>query len=686
MPAANAGRPSKCLAIDALEATTEAMATPACRRRDSATHERAPARSLASGRNGMAFAPDTPVSEFVSPSGRRATSKEPTEGPSTGPHTETGRGQTPAPSSLRGGRSVILLAGVLMTVGALYLGREFLIPLAVAGLLTFVLNPIVRVFERRLPRAAAVVLVVILTFSVLGAFTWALALQAASLGEEIPTYRDNLKHKIADVRGASRGGVIEKVQSATKEVVEELQKEDKPVKPTENPVPVVVKPEASAFWQLPALLEALGNVGLVLVLVIFMLLERLQLRDRLIRVIGFGRIATTTKAMDEAGQRITHYLTMQTLINGTFGLGVSLGALLIGLPYAFLWGSLAAVLRFIPYVGPWAAALIVSLAGLAVFDGWLQPVLIAGLFIALELFTHLVLETYLYSQSAGVSQVGLLLAVAFWTWVWGPVGLALATPLTVCLVVLAKYVPDLEIVSVLMSDEPVMGPARSYYQRLVARDESEAATLVQDYVKSHPGQDIYDEVFVPALNHAQRDHGRGRITDAGFVERTTRHLVEELELPQPPAEPALRPATPVLALPAQEEVDEIALLMLKQRLDPSRFAVEVASPDLLVSEAIAVVEARAPAAVVIGALAGAGHALHLRSLCKRLRARFPDLPIVVGWWGADGGDEAARDAVVAAGADRVTVSLADACAQLQELAPLRRVPGLTAAAATTSPR
>ncbi len=268
----------------------------------------------------------------------------------------------------------------------------------------------------------------------------------------------------------------------------------------------------------------------------------------------------------------------------------------------------------------------------------------------------------------------------------GPVGLALATPLTVCLVVLAKYVPDLEIVSVLMSDEPVMGPARSYYQRLVARDESEAATLVQDYVASHPGQDVYDEVLVPALNHAQRDHGRGRITDvdARFVERTTRELIEELDLSEPPAEPALRPATSVLGLPAHEEADEIALQMLRQRLDPSRFTVDVASPDLLVSEAIAVVEARAPATVLIGALAGAGHPLHLRYLCKRLRARFPDLPIVVGWWGADGGDEAARDAMVAAGADRVTVSLADACAQLQELALLRRVPEPTAAAARSA--
>jgi len=334
-------------------------------------------------------------------------------------------------------------------------------------------------------------------------------------------------------------------------------------------------------------------------------------------------------------------------------------------------------------VGPWVAAVLVSLAGLAVFDGWIQPLLIAAMFIALELITGFGLEPYLYSQSAGVSQVGLLLAVAFWTWVWGPIGLALATPLTVCLVVLAKYVPDLEIVSVLMSDEPVMSTARRYYQRLVARDDLEASALAQDYALAHPGYGLYDEVFVPALNQAQRDHLRGRVTDAdvGFVERTTRQLVEELDLPQPPAEPASRPPLPILGLPAREEGDEIVLLMLKQQLDPERFAVDVAAPDLLVSEAIAVVEARSPAAVLIGALAGgAGHALHLRYLCKRLRTRFPDTPIVVGWWGAGGGDDAAREAMLAAGASRVTISLAEACAHLQELALLQRASEPPAAA------
>ena len=640
-------------------------------------------------RRGTPFALGVAQRNLVRLSLHRSASKEHSEqepaiGPGLGIRRASRRDTDSTSSRLHGVRTVIVLAGVLMTIGALYFSREFLVPVAVAGLLTFVLSPIVRAFERVLPRPAAVVLVVVLAFAVLGGFAWALAIQAADLGNEIPTYRDHLKRKIAEIRGASRGNVIEKVQTATKEVVEELQKDDKPAKAAEKPLPVVVKPSSSAMWPFPALGRAVGNVGLVLALVIFMLLERLQLRDRLIRLIGVGRIATTTKAMDEAAQRITSYLTMQSLINGTFGLGVTAGAFLIGLPYAFLWGSLAAVLRFIPYVGPWAAAVVVSLAALAVFDGWIQPVLLAVLFITLELITGFAVEPYFYSQSAGVSQVALLLAVAFWTWIWGPIGLVLATPLTVCLVVLAKYVPELEIVSVLMSDEPVMGSARRYYQRLVARDENEASALAQDYALAHAGHGLYDEVFVPALNQAQRDHLRGRITDAdvAFVERTTRQLVEELDLPQPPGEPASRPPLPILALPAREEADEIVLLMLRQQLDPERFAVEVASPDLLVSEAIAAVEARAPAAVLIGALAGgAGHALHLRYLCKRLRTSFPDLPIVVGWWGADGGDDAAGDAMVAAGASRVTVSLAEACAHLMEVAPLQRPPGPSAAAA-----
>jgi AI-2E family transporter len=331
------------------------------------------------------------------------------------------------------------------------------------------------------------------------------------------------------------------------------------------------------------------------------------------------------------------------------------------------------VLRFIPYVGPWAAAVLVSLAGLAVFDGWLQPLLIVGMFVVLELFTNLVLETYFYSQSAGVSQVALLLAVAFWTWIWGAVGLALATPLTVCLLVMAKYVPDLEVVTILLSDEPVMGPDRSYYQRLVAHDENEATQLVREFLKSHPNGNVYDQVFVPALNHAQRDHQRGRIDDADlrFVEDATRQIVAEIHATEAPAETSPRRDSTVLGLPARNEADEVALLMLRDAPDRGGWAMEVASPDLLASEIVALVEEREPAAVLIGALAGAGHSRHLRYLSKRLRARFPDLPIVLGWWGADA-DAATRTDMLEAGADRLAVTLGEADGQLQELVRLER--------------
>jgi predicted PurR-regulated permease PerM len=370
----------------------------------------------------------------------------------------------PARPAPRGGRRapvarvpallpVLILAGVALVVTVLAYARALLMPVALAALLAFLLGPIVATFERRIGRIAGVILVVVLASSVLGGLGWAVGSQAASLGEEIWRYRDNLKQKVADIRGAGRGGVIEKVQSTTEEVVEELEKEENPARP-DKPVPVVVQPEP--LWRLPRLLEALANVALVLILLIFMLLERHELRDRLIRLIGFARLTTTTRAMDEAGRRISHYLLRQTIINGTFGVGVAVGTLVMGLPYAFFWGCLSSVLRFIPYVGPWVSALLVCAFALAYFQGWMQPLLVVGLFVVLELFTNMVMETYLYSQSAGVSQVALLVAVAFWTWLWGAVGLALATPLTVCLAVLVKYVPELRLLPVLMTNEPVL--------------------------------------------------------------------------------------------------------------------------------------------------------------------------------------------------------------------------------------
>jgi predicted PurR-regulated permease PerM len=302
----------------------------------------------------------------------------------------------------------------------------------------------------------AVILIVILAFFFLGGIGWTVVGQLARLTNDLPHYEGNIKRKIADLRGASKGLFFEKAQRALAKITEELQRGEPAAETREDkPVPVVVQ-APSMLWQLPALLEPLATAGLVITLVIFMLLEQGDLRNRLIRLVGYGRLTLTTKALEEAGQRISRYLLMQSIINSSFGTAISLGLFLIGLPYALLWGVLAAVLRFIPYIGSAAAALFPVVLSLAAFPGWSQPLLVIGLIVLLELVSNMIMEPLFYGRSAGVSEVALIVAVAFWTWLWGPVGLLLATPLTVSLGVLGRYVPQLEFLGVLLSDEPVL--------------------------------------------------------------------------------------------------------------------------------------------------------------------------------------------------------------------------------------
>ncbi len=287
------------------------------------------------------------------------------------------------------------------------------------------------------------------------------------------------------------------------------------------------------------MVERFVSAGLVIVLVIFMLVQREDLRNRLIRLVGYGRLTFTTSALEEAGQRISRYLLMQTIINSSFGLTVGWVLYLIGIPYAVLWGFFAAGLRFIPYVGAFAATIMPSALSLAVFQGWLWPILVVGIFVALELICNMVLEPLLYAESAGVSGVALLVAVAFWTWLWGPIGLVLATPLTVCVVVLGKYLPRLDFIGVLMSDQPAMESNISYYQRLLAMDQAEAAEIVEEHLKNHPAEQIYDEILVPALISARSDRDLGRLTADGeqFIFRATREILDDLDHLPPKSSP-----------------------------------------------------------------------------------------------------------------------------------------------------
>ena len=323
---------------------------------------------------------------------------------------------------------------------------------------------------------------------------------------------------------------------------------------------------------------------------------------------------------------------------------------------------------------------------LAIFPGWLQPLLVAGLFVTLELLSNLVMEPLLYRQSAGASQVALLAAAVFWTWLWGPIGLMLATPLTVCLVVLGKHIPDMEFITVLLADQPAMDPDVSYYQRLLAMDSGEATEIVDEYLTTHPLEAAYDDVILPALTRAKRDRQRGRLSDDDeqSIWQATRDVIEELGTEHAQGTVASQEGSPgpgddaagalrkvrIIGCPARDEADALALVMLQQLLDPARWELEIASSHLLVSEALFLVETQAPAMVCIGALPSGGLAAHTRYLCKRLRARFPDLKILVGRWGVEQSVEEVRDLLRASGADRVGTTLVETREQIQELSHL----------------
>jgi predicted PurR-regulated permease PerM len=537
-----------------------------------------------------------------------------------------------------------MLVGVGVSLALLYWAKAVLIPVALAILLTFLLTPLVTALWRwGLSRALAAVLVVGLAAGLLGAVGWTIEVQLATLAAELPTYTANLKQKIAQVRQTGTGGVLGKVRDAVKNVTSEFQS-GTPAAPS-LAAPVAVQAEGpSLLGYLPSLLETLLTALMVLVLVIFLLIEHGTLRDRLLTFGGYAHVTRTTKALDEASQRISRYLQMQALLNGSFGLLFGLGLFLVGVPYAALWGFLAAVLRFIPYVGTFIAALLPILLSLAVFPHWLQPLLVSGLFVLLELVTSSALEPVLFGHSAGISQVVVLVAVFFWSWLWGPVGLLLSTPLTVCLSVLGKYVAPLAFLGVL-SDEPVEG-LNTYYQRLVARDQDAATAIVEAALQTQTLVDVYDTVLVPALSYAKEDQRRDILTDEDVqrIVQATREIVEDLAPPPSPAAseaPAAaedgaprvpRVPVPLLGCPARDDIDALAVRMFQQACDPTRAAVELLTPRLLTSEVIARVGQTRPALLCIGAVAPGG-VPHLRYLCKQLHTHFPALPIVVGYWG-----------------------------------------------------
>jgi predicted PurR-regulated permease PerM len=570
------------------------------------------------------------------------------------------------------------VVAMALVVAVLYFGQAILVPIALAGLLAFLLTPVVVFLQRYLGRIPAVLLAVILAFSVIGGIGWSVAGELRGLAHELPSYRHTIRQRIADLRGASRGSAVEKVQETVKDIKEAMQSDATPTV-REKPVAVQTVDTPTDLWGFPTalgpFLDALATGGLVVILAVFMLLERQELRNRIIRLAGSGRVSRVTTALDEAGSRISRYLFLQSIINGIFGLGVGLGLALLGVPHALLWGLLGAALRFVPYIGPWIAALAPIALSLAVFSGWTRPLLVVALFVGLELFTNIVLETLLYAGAAGVSQVGLLVAIAFWTWIWGPAGLLMATPLTVCLVVLARHVPSMQLLATLLGDEPAFSPDVTYYQRLLADDRDEAAEIVEATLAASGPATVYDAVMLPAINYARRDAGELSSVQEQNVLRGTMAILDDLlsssnTLTSVPASaPEGSALVTVLGCPACSEADEIALRMFGPLLDSTHFTLDVSSNRLLSSEVVSLVKERAFSAVCVVSLPPGG-LTHARYLCKKLRAAFPELKILVGRWGPPGFGGDGAEPLRAAGADAVGATLQESRDQLYQLAPL----------------
>ena len=598
------------------------------------------------------------------------------------------------PTDTDGYPALVTFASLVLVVAILYAAQEVLLPIAVAVLLAFVLTPLTAWLERlALPRIPSVLAAVAVSFAIFGALGWVVTSELVDLARDAPKYQKTLVEKIRSLRelpvgGGLLAGLTDTVDAVTRELsaATDSAVPASAAQGSREPLPVQIV-ERSPFavgvlvgWLGP-LLGPLSTATLVLIFVIFILLQREDLRNRMIRLAGTDRVNDTTKAFDEAGGRISRYLVMQLIINTTYGAAVTVGLAVIGVPSAILWGLLAAVMRFVPYVGPWIAASLPIALSLAVFEGWHQPLFAVGLFLLLELVSNNVMEPWLYGASTGVSTVGIIASAVFWTWLWGPLGLVLSTPLTVCLTVLGRHAPRLKFLEVLLSDQPALELDMRFYQRLLALDYNESSDLVAEFLKSSTLIDVYEQLFVPALSLAERDRNAGRLTASQqeFINRAVSDLLREAEqqfniAAQKDVHPTgatstvtlqdgpgslKRPAVRVMCVPAEDEADRLAGAMLETLLRGRGYDATAIAHRAASDESDERLRDGAVDCVVISGVAPGG-AMQARDACRRIKATMPNMIIVVGLWNASGSLEGTRARLQAAGADAVSTRFSEA--------------------------
>jgi predicted PurR-regulated permease PerM len=572
-----------------------------------------------------------------------------------------------------------VLLTVIVVVAVLRLAQDLFVPLALAILLTFLLAPIVARLRRwHIHRLIAVVVSIVLALGLIGGVGAVIFGQLSDLAHQLPQYELALRQHIMHLRGFMRGGITDSLNG-----FERLTSQIQSLSPLSR-IPAGV--QKVQIVQAPAnmleisreligpLVKPLGWGLAVTVLVAFMLLRLPDLRERVIRLLGPRNLQATTAALDDAAGRVSRYLLTQLLINSITGLWVGIGLSLLGAPNPGLWGALTLVLRFIPYVGIWAAGVMPLALTFAAFDDWMHPAIVIAIYGSIELFNYAVLEPWLYSSKTGVSPVGLLLAAAFWTWLWGFAGLLLSVPITVCLVVMGKYVPQLEFLEVLLGDEPALEPYERLYQRLLTSNRDEADAILERALGEHSLREVCDIAIVPALRLLEADFARGALKPARRravlyqIQQWVDELLEGMQ--RTDGRGAMSWQSPsILCVAAESQADAIIAKLLAAVLINRGISARAAALDRVEEEVTA--SAESIEAVVVSALPPEA-VPPARAMVKRIRTRAESLQIIVGIWGLDRDFERTLQRLGSVGVSLVETRVADCVDRIERL---RHSPG-----------
>ena len=564
---------------------------------------------------------------------------------------------------------------VAVVIAAVYWMRALFIPIAMAVYFTYVLAPLVVFAQRRgLGRVPAVLLAVGVAVLLFLGTSYLVVRQVSDLSDTLTGNKDKIVSKLS----AARRSVVGDGESGWAKMVAEFENTLAPPPEPNTPKEVVVRSDPPWVSRLNAVAgpvsEAFAQAAFAFVLVVFMLLSKEDLQDRLLRLFGETGVTTATRATSEVGRRLSRFLLTQLVLNISFGLLVAAVLFLMGVGYAPLWGFVVFLMRYVPYIGTWIGVIFPTLFSLAVSDGWAQPITVLVLVLGMELVCNNVVEPKVYGASLGVSEVALLVSAALWAFLWGPIGLILSGPITTCLLALGKYLPPFRVLYVLLGTDPPLTAPLALFQRLMARNQDEAVRVVTEAIPADAPERVFDDAVVPALSmvvQAKRD-GEFEGDDERQVLGIADEVIDELaqEVRSRGATPTARAGEQLrlLACPAADDAERLAVEAFAAVLPGQRWEVKVTSADTLASELLHTASEFDPAVVVVSSLPPHGLA-HVRYLCKRLRTRLPNAYILVGRWGATAAEDEAVT-LSAAGASAVTNTLLDARARLSGYRPV----------------